>query len=139
MTGDLLLLEHASVGPVVKPTRDQVCAVRHQFQGMSIALPPGSTFDPLKAQYWFDPLINDMSAEADRLAVYRAHRAVGDTHLNLSLGLNGLEGVPRLMAIALEAIEVGGIIVEADRIVEAGWGRAGCAKQQQREQARRYS
>ncbi len=108
-TGDLLLLDRAAPPIVVTPTRDQVCGVRHQFQGMSITLPPGSTFDPLKARYWFDPLINDMGDQADRLAVYAAHRAVGDTHLNLSLGLNGLTGLPRLLMIATEAIAQGGL------------------------------
>jgi len=83
--------------------------VRHQFQGMSVSLPAGSSFDPLKAQYWFDPLLAEMPSQADRLAVYRAHRDAGDTHLNLSLDPRGLASVEPIAAIAKEAIEIGGL------------------------------
>lgn len=94
-------------GPV--PTRDQVCGGQHRFQGMSVILPPGSTYDPLRAKFWFDPLINDMTDLNDRLAVYKAHRDVGDTVLNLSMGLDGLAGLPRLIDIATEAVTIGGL------------------------------
>jgi len=94
-------------GPV--PTRDQLCAVRNQFQGMSITLPAGSSFDPLLARYWWDPALSQMNALPDRLAVYAAHRAVGDTHLLVTLNLGGLSTLPAVIALAREAVIVGGM------------------------------
>lgn len=93
----------------VVPSREAVCGVRHQFQGMSIALPPSSTFDSLMAQYWFDPTIAQMTALADRMAVYKAHRDVGDTHILLSLDTTGLAGLAKIIAIAREAVTIGGL------------------------------
>ncbi len=95
--------------PIPRPTRDQVCNVRHQFQGMSVQLPEGSQFDPIKALCWFDPLIMQTGDKADRLAVYQAHRLVADTHLNLSLDLGGLVTLPFVLQVAREAIVEGGI------------------------------
>lgn len=114
-TGDLLLLEEIPSPPPPKPvygpvpTRAQVCGVLHQFQGMSVTLPYASTFDPLKARYWFDPLVTQMASQADRMAVYAAHRAAGDTHINISLDLGGLSTLPWVIAVAREAVTLGGL------------------------------
>src|SRR5262245_44980706 len=106
---DLLLLE-TSVGPAPpQPTRTQACTIRNWFQGLSVQLPPGSSFDLLKARYWFDPLVTQMVNKADRLAVYRAHRAVTDTHINISLDLGGLMTLPWVLDVCQEAILEGGL------------------------------
>lgn len=76
---------------------------------MSVTLPAGSTYDPLRARYWFDLLIRDMPSQADRLAVYAAHRAVGDTHFLVSLDMGGLATLPAVVALAREAVLLGGI------------------------------
>ncbi len=113
MDGAILLLDRrpSPVTPVFGPipSRTQLCGVRHQFQGMSVTLPPGSTFDPLKARYWFDPLVTQMSSQADRLAVYKAHRDVGDTHINISLDMGGLTTLPWVLEVAKEAVTLGGL------------------------------
>ncbi len=119
----LFLARPAHVTPVFGsvPTRDELCSVRMRFQGMSIDLPAGSTYDPLKARYWWDPLMTGfgagptdagMPSQADRMAVYAAHRNVKpipDTHLNLSLDLGGLRTLPRVLDVAQEAVTLGGM------------------------------
>lgn len=105
-----------------KPTRDQVCGMDYHFQGLRVTTQQLGPDRP-----WFDPDIMQLE-KLDRLAVYAAHRAVGDTHLNLSIDLGGLDTLPRLLDIATEAILEGGLtgiilmccgdgqIVQVDRI-----------------------
>lgn len=87
-----------SQAPPLPPTRDRVCAVRCEFQGLRIL-----------NQNWFEPQIADYPAAADRLQVYAAKRAMGDTHVNISLDMTGLAGLPWRKALIKEAITSGGM------------------------------
>ena len=67
-------------------TRAKVCAVRNQFQGLVVVTRQYGTL-PL-----FDPVIGWLANRADRQACYDAHKAVGDTHINLALSGQYKEG-----------------------------------------------
>lgn len=82
-----------------KPTRDQMCGVRNQLQGIAIG-----------DQHLFDPEIGWSSEKPFRLAAYAAHRAFGDTHICLSLDMTGLASLPQLKAVIREAITEGGML-----------------------------
>lgn len=86
-----------------RPTRDQLCGIRNQFQGLLI------TTKQVGEQYWFEPWLADLTDTADRQIVYDAHKAVGDTHVNLSLDLTGLAGLAWRKQLIREAITVGGM------------------------------
>ena len=64
------------------PSREQLCAVKCSFQGLTVqtqqygALP---LFDPVIG--WF----TGPTAASDRAVCYAAHRAAGDTHINLAI------------------------------------------------------
>lgn len=79
-----------------RPSREAVCAVRNQFQGISVG-----------GRHLFEPEIGWTLTPEGRQRAYAAHRAVGDTHINLSLDLSGLACLPRLKAIIREAITAG--------------------------------
>lgn len=71
-----------SSGPVTKPTRDQICGLKNQFQGLTVQTQQYGML-PL-----FDPVIGWFSgstAQADRQACYAVHRAVGDTAVNITI------------------------------------------------------
>lgn len=87
-----------SSGLPPRPTREQVCAIRCELQGLFI-----------HGQHWFEPQIADYPAVADRMAVYAAKRAMGDTHVCLSLDLTGLAGLKWRKQVIREAITVGGM------------------------------
>lgn len=61
-----------------KPTRDQICAVRMTFQGLTVQT------DQYGAVNWFEPAIDVLSA-SNRQRVYAAKHVVGDTHLALAV------------------------------------------------------
>lgn len=81
-----------------RPTRDQLCAVRNQLQGISV-----------DGVHLFDPSIGWFLTPAERRQAYAAHHAVGDTHVNLSLDMTGLACLPTIKAIIREVITVGGM------------------------------
>lgn len=60
-------------------------------------------------QNWFEPQIADYTDLNDRLQVYAAKRAMGDTHINISLDMTGLAGLPWRKALIREAITTGGM------------------------------
>ncbi len=64
------------------PSRDQLCHVQCSFQGLTVQTQQYGVL-PL-----FDPVIGwftGPTAAADRAACYAAHKAVGDTHINLAV------------------------------------------------------
>ena len=71
---------------------------------MSIPLPAGSPYDPLRARFWWDLGLSEMTSPADRLAVYAEHRRMGDTHILVSLDMGGLATLPAVVARAREAV-----------------------------------
>lgn len=85
------------------PSRDEVGSVRISFQGQSVTTKQRGT------ERWFEPAIADLTDQDDRQAVYAAKRAAGDTHINVSLDLTGLAGVPWRRQIIREAIVTGGM------------------------------
>lgn len=90
-----------------RPTRDQMCGVRNQLQGISVG-----------DHHVFDPEIGWSGDKAFRLEAYRQHHNVRlpngtpmpDTHVCLSLDLTGLAGLPQLKMVIREAITEGGMI-----------------------------
>lgn len=90
-----LLLFSGRHGKLVNPTRDQMCGVRNQLQGISIG-----------DHHLFDPEIG-FADVSFRQQAYAAHRALGDTHICLSLDLTGLACLPTLKAVIREAIAEG--------------------------------
>ena len=80
-----------------RPTREQVCAVQCELQGLYIL-----------NQYWFEPQIADYPNLADRMQVYAAKHAMGDTHINISLDMMGLAGLAWRKQLIREAITTGG-------------------------------
>jgi hypothetical protein len=72
-----LALGGRGVGPVTSPTRDRVCSVRNRFQGLTVTTQQyGALPGPTVA--WLD-------LYEDRQAVYAAHLAVGDTHVQIPI------------------------------------------------------
>lgn len=103
----LLLLEGGSGALPTPPTRDQVCAIRNQLQGIKVG-----------DWYLFDPEIGSPDRDkAFRLGAYAAHRAVRlpdgtpqpDTHVCLSIDHTGLACLPHLKAVIREAVTEGGM------------------------------
>jgi hypothetical protein len=82
-----------------RPTRDQMCGVRNQLQGISVG-----------NHHLFDPEIGWSSNKSFRMEAYDGHRAVGDTHVCLSLDMTGLECLPRIKDVIREAITDGGMV-----------------------------
>lgn len=68
----------ASVLPA-PPTRDQLCGVKCQFQGLTVVTQQYGSLP------WFEPALGWLDLQADREAVYDAKAAAGDTHINLAL------------------------------------------------------
>lgn len=69
-------------GPRPKPTRDELCAVKNRFQGLTVQTQQYGEL-PL-----FDPVIGWFTgdtAAADRRSCYAVHKAAGDTHINLTV------------------------------------------------------
>lgn len=89
-----------------KPTRDQMCGLRNQLQGIRVG-----------DHHLFDPEIGWSADQSFRLNAYAAHRGYclpsgrpqPDTHVCLSLDLTGLASLPTLKAIIHEAITLGGM------------------------------
>lgn len=110
-------LDGASPAPK-PPTRDQLCAVKMSFQGLTFNTPSyGNVYWWETIAWWPNP--------ADRQAAYVAKRAAGDTHIIIDLSGAYKEGIPgsyndvgadysqnlsALVALAEEAINEGFLI-----------------------------
>lgn len=83
-----VLLYGSTANPPLKvPTRDQLCAVKMSFQGL--------TFDtPSYGKVWWWETLAWWPSKADRAAAYAAKRAAGDTHCILDLSGCYKEGIP---------------------------------------------
>lgn len=100
-----------------KPTRDELCAVKMSFQGLSFDTP---TYGPV---LWWETIAWWPNL-ADRLAAYQAKRTAGDTHIILDLsgsykeidpdydqiGADYSQNLAPLVALAEEAIREGFLI-----------------------------
>lgn len=89
-----------------RPTRDQMCGVRNQLQGLLVG--DHHLFDPEIG--WAKTLDGFAVSPGFRVEAYAAHRAVGDTHVCLSLDMTGLECLPHIKSVIREAITEGGMI-----------------------------
>lgn len=111
-----LLASSDRSSPPVKPTRDELCTVRLTFQGMIVDT---EQYGSLR---WFPPVLGWLDLPQDRKAAYAAHRAAGDTHVNLALssryaspgqqytnipGRDFSQNLPALHALIEEAIGEG--------------------------------
>jgi hypothetical protein len=70
-----IFFNSSRAGTVLNPALDKVCAVKTTFQGLMVDI-PGYGLIP-----WFEGCIQSLSNYSQRSAVYRAKRAVGDTHI----------------------------------------------------------
>lgn len=89
-----------------RPTREQMCGVRNQLQGIEVS----RYMDRPGTHHLFDPEIGWWDDRDFRMEAYEVHRAIGDTHVCLSLDMNGLAGLPHLKAVIREAITDGGMV-----------------------------
>lgn len=110
------LLAASSAPPLVKPTREQLCNPQLTFQGMWVDT---QQYGRLR---WFPPVLGWLDLPQDRQSAYAAHRAAGDTHVNLAVssqyaeanqqyanipGRDFFQNLPALKALIAEAIGEG--------------------------------
>jgi hypothetical protein len=87
-----------------RPDRLTLCGVQTHFQGLPVTLP--STGQTIRL--WDPNLLFTGFSPGDRTAIYATKRALGDTHINLSLDLRGLGSLADGRALITEYLTVGG-------------------------------